>query len=360
MRPHRISGVAKMLVLTAVLLTPVVACGSSDPAGGDAGGSDPTGANVPASWADTLATAKKEGQVTIYSSQSQPDLDRMARICQEQYPDIKVNVVRGATDTLLGRIQQEQKTGVAGGDIWVATEIGLMRDWDKNGQLLAVEGPAATEFPDEYLRSDSGSIFTVEMAPIMMAYNKDTVSDPPKDYVDLLDSQFKDQIGTIDVISTLVTGWYDWLHNTYGDEFWKDLSGQNLIVHAGTADSAENLIGGGEKISLYQVPSVIKPLMDQGAPIDMIIPAKALAFEYFAVGFGWSQHPAATQVLLDCLQSRKTQEEWQSWGLSASPYPDIEGAMDASTWELYDSTQYVNDQKLVDQVRADVDELYGR
>src|SRR5262245_8231150 len=92
--------------LTLLALVAALAC---SPAAAPAGGTSPAGTtNKPAGWDDLVATAKKEGSVTVYNSNAvnQPVL---VDAFQEAYPDIKVEATIAAQPEQINRIDAERK-----------------------------------------------------------------------------------------------------------------------------------------------------------------------------------------------------------------------------------------------------------
>src|ERR1700730_14750054 len=123
------------------------ACGSSGKKSAAATGATATGAAgstaapVSSAWQQTIDAAKKEGSVTIYSSQGLDQLNSFASKFQAKY-GIHVEVVRGIDGDLNTKVEAEKQTGHGIADMWVnASQSVVQAKAQQGGWFASATGP---------------------------------------------------------------------------------------------------------------------------------------------------------------------------------------------------------------------------
>lgn len=292
-------------------------------------------------WDAVVVAAKKEGKVALYSSSPPPANLRALEGFKKAYPEIAAELVRGPSGQLLSKVEQERATNSDGADVFVSTELGWFLERAKEGRLMKPAGPASEGWPSRYLYA--GSAVIIEILPFVISYNKNLVSTPPKTYADLLRPEYRNKLGTTDLASTSLVAWYDWLEKTQGADFLPKLRSQNPKLYTGAVPLGQANASGEIAVSAFGVPSVVKPLMEKGAPIDFVMPNPVLGVLTVGGALGWSKRPNAALVLLDYLTSIEGQTRWHSDSTSASPLPNIPHALATSGITPMDTTAYPAD-----------------
>ncbi len=269
------------------------------------------------SWDSVLAGAKQEGKVVFYSAAPQGVVERLVAGFKKLHPDIAVEPLRGPSGQLLSKVEQERVNAIDGADVMISTEVAWFTDKAKAGQLLAPTGPSNTAWPAKYKVGDSVIIAGIE--PFTIPYNTGLVKDPPKSYADLLKPEFTNKIGTSDLAATTLIAWYDWLDKTQGLDYLPKLKAQNPKLYVGTVPISQALAAGEIVVSAFGNTTSFTPLIQQGAPIKLVIPSPGLGFEYGLGAFGWSKRPNAARVFEDYVMSVDGQSAWHGGGESASP-----------------------------------------
>ena len=290
-------------------------------------------------WANIVAAAKKEGRVVLYNSVPLPPIQRSAAGFQKRYPEIEVIYQRGPSGQLLSKIEQERNASADGADILISTEINWYVDRAKEGRLLKVQGPEARTWPAKYLFE--GAIPILDLEPFVIVYNRNEVkSNPPRGYADLLRPEFRGRLGTSELASTTVIGWYDWLEKTQGADFLQKFRAQNPKLYVGAVPGGQAAASGEIAVSAFNVTTAVKSLVDAGAPLEIVVPSPGLGIQHGAAVFGWSKRPNAGLVFLDYLMSREGQTAWNGTGESASPLAGIPGALSADSIVPVDVTAF--------------------
>lgn len=291
-----------------------------------------------ASWNAVLDAARKEGQVTLYSALTNPEIERIAAGFRKAYPDIRIEFLRGPSGEQLTKVEQERASGVDGADVLISTELAWFIDRAKEGRLLKPVGPALAAWQPKYIHQ--GTAITIGYQPVVIPYNKNLVPVPPKSYLDLLKPEFKGKLGTTELASTFLVAWYEWLEKNNGQDFLKKLRAQNPRLYVGATPTAQAIASGEIGVSAFGNTSATKAMMDKGAPVDFVVPSPALGVEWMMGALGWSKRPNAALVLAEYVLSRDGQGVWHSRGETASPLPNIPGSLDASGVSSYDPAAY--------------------
>ncbi len=290
------------------------------------------------SWNAVLDAAKKEGQVTLYSALTNPEIERIATGFRKAYPDIRLEFLRGPSGEQLTKVEQERASGVDGADVLISTELAWFIDRAKEGRLLRPVGPALAAWQPKYIHQ--GTAITIGYQPVVIPYNKNLVPVPPKSYLDLLKPEFKGKLGTTELASTFLIAWYEWLEKNNGPDYLKKLRAQNPRLYVGATPTAQAIASGEVGVAAFGNTSATKAMMDKGAPVDFVVPSPALGVEWMMAVLGWSKRPNAALVLAEYVLSREGQGVWHSRGETASPLPNIPGSLDASSVSSYDPAAY--------------------
>lgn len=291
-----------------------------------------------AEWNKVLTAAKKEGSVILYTAQVVPVIERIAVGFRKTYPDIKLEFNRGASGPLLSKIEQERGNNLDGADMFVSTEIAWFDARAKEGKLLNPSGPAAETWPSKYVQN--GSVVILALEPLTILYNKNLVSTPPKTYQDLLKPEYKGRIGSSDIVATTLVAWYDWIEKTQGPDYLTKLKALDVKLYIGASPISQAIASGEIAVSAFGNTTVVGPLKEKGAPIEVVIPDPSLGIQYGGGAFGWSKRPNAARVLMDYMMSVEGQSIWHGTGESASPRPGIKGSLQAASINPWDPAKY--------------------
>lgn len=290
-------------------------------------------------WLKVVSAARKEGKVTFYNTPPIAVGQRIAAGFRKAYPGIEVELFHSPAGQLISRIEQERKTGSDGGDLFLASDVKWLDDRTKEGNLIKPTGPAMVRWPPNYVRN--GHVVVVAVEPVVISYNKNLVSIPPKGFADLLAPEFKGRLGTSELVAPASVAWYDWLEKSQGNDYLLKLRAQNPKLYNGATPLGQALAAGEiAAVVIGGVPSAVKPLMDLGAPIGYVVPNPGTGIVYAAGAFGWSKRPNAAILMLDYIMSVEGQTDWHGRGETASPLPGIPGSLNASAIALWDIDAY--------------------
>lgn len=249
----------------------LVACGSvesSDDAGST--GNDDT-ASTAEQW---QAPDGLSGSIDYYSANPQGLTDALVEAFQER-TDVTVNVFAGTTGEVTAKIKAEEANPQA--------DVVYLASWSAADKQS--EGGALEEYKPENIDSANAdwnasddTFHGRDGSALALVANTDVVTDMPKDWEDLADEKYKDQVimpdpresGTAaDLIAAMVSQWGE-------DKTWElfdKLFDNGMIVQGANGPALDQVTSGSKGIVLGGVDYSAYSAKDKGEPIEVIIPS---------------------------------------------------------------------------------------
>ena len=143
--------------------------------------------------------AKKEGQLTWYSGVlNQQICNEVGKAFSQKYPGIDVHAIKTTSQVAFQRLLQDIKAGQILSDVFTTTDESHM-GYLEGKHLLIKYVPENEKGLSKVLRGiDPNGYYHVSwVGMVALLYNKNKVkaADAPKDWLDLTNSKWKDQIG---------------------------------------------------------------------------------------------------------------------------------------------------------------------
>ncbi len=214
--------------------------------------------------------AKKEGQLSIYTSATLEDMTIITGAFEKKY-GVKVKLWRGSSEDLSARTLGEFRAGRSDVDTYETTGL-VMEIFHREGVLQAINTPSTANlmpqasFPHKEWVATRLNIFA-------MAYNTNSIAkkDAPTKWEDLLDPKFKNKIavedGSIDWFSAVVTD----MGEEKGLKLFRDIVQRNGISVRRGYTLLANLIASGEvPLSMTAYDNRITLMKSEGAPVELI------------------------------------------------------------------------------------------
>jgi iron(III) transport system substrate-binding protein len=159
----------------------------------------------PADYAQTIAAAKKEGKVVIYSALDTKAAQPLVKDFNALYPDIKVEYNDMNSTEMYNRFIAEVAAGQGSADIMWSSAMDLQVKLVDEGQAMAYTSPEASKLPQWAVYKNAAYGTTYE--PAVFIYNKRLVTgdDIPQDhaaFAKLLNTKtdkFKNKVTTYDI-----------------------------------------------------------------------------------------------------------------------------------------------------------------
>jgi iron(III) transport system substrate-binding protein len=163
---------------------------------------------------DSLANAKKEKTVNLYTSMEARESRQVADLFQQRYPFLTVDITRLSSNRLLQRITTEHRAGRSIFDVVITSGLEV-RYLIKSGLIGSYVSPEAKAFFADS-KDPQGLWVDVYSSLRVFAYNSKLVSreDAPKQYEDLLTPKWKAMIG----LPSKEYGWFATVMRALGKE----------------------------------------------------------------------------------------------------------------------------------------------
>jgi iron(III) transport system substrate-binding protein len=281
----------------------------------------PAGAQAPAAITDhekaLLEAAKKEGgELTWYTAHSDDvTAQALGHAFETSYPGIKVNVLRTTAQVAYQRVTQEIKAGAIQCDVLSSTDLGHSVELKAKGAFEKYVPENAGKVLDIYKNYDpDGYYFVTSAGLIAIGYNTGKVkeADAPRNWTDLLDPKWKDQIALGHPgFSGYVGTWALTLRKYYGWEFFEKLAKNNPRVGRSINDTV-TMLNAGESMIAGSAP--VGTLLDsakKGNPLALSYPTDGtvLIIAPSSIMKG-SRHPNAARLFMEFLLSVEASKIW--------------------------------------------------
>ena len=197
-----------------------------------------------------IEAAKKEGQVTWYTTQIVNQFVTPAKAAFEKKYGVRVNFIRADPPDIVVRLLNEAKAGRVQGDVYdgTATSPGIK----KSGLALQWMPESAKRFGKDYL-DPQGFWVATNLYVLTPGYNKDMIkpADAPKTFADLLNPKWTGQITWAALpVASGSAGFVGLVLSDMGEEkgmaYLRDLAKQNIVGMKASARQVMDRIIAGE------------------------------------------------------------------------------------------------------------------
>ncbi len=274
------------------------------------------GARANAADEALIAAAKKEGQVTWYTTQIINQFARPAAEAFEKKYAIKVNYIRGDSVELAVRLLNESRAGRVQADVFDTTSalVGLKRE----GLIEPWLSEAAKRLPKQYRDADGYWVAT-NVFVHTPAFNTNLVprGGEPRTWADLLDPKWKGKMAwTGHATSSGAPGFVGVviaeMGEAKGTAYLRELAKQGVTQLGGSARAAvDQVIAGEYAIALQTFNHQPVVSARAGAPVDFIAMNPSLAVFSVASLAKGALRPNAGKLLAEFLVSEAGQKLFQ-------------------------------------------------
>lgn len=245
--------------------------------------------------------AKKEGGLTLYTSQQMADTTPIIDAFEKKY-GLKVTVWRAGPDAVVPRVVNESRSRHYAFDV-VETEGQALEALQREHQLQAIKSPVIGTLIPQALRPHGEWVGT-RLLMFSLAYNTNLIkkSDLPKSWNDLADPKWKGKLG----IESKDDEWFSSLMQAMGEDkglplFRKIVAVNGLSVRKGHS-LLTNLVASGEvPLALTVYNARVQQLKERGGPIDWFVLQPALAQLNGAGVSRFAPHPYSAVLFFDFL-----------------------------------------------------------
>jgi iron(III) transport system substrate-binding protein len=261
--------------------------------------------------------AKKEGgELTWYTAQSDDiTAQALGRSFESLYPGLKVNGLRTTAQVAYQRITQEIKASAIQCDVLSSTDLGHSVALKANGAFEKYVPDNSSKVLDVYKNYDpDGYYFVTSAGMIGIGYNTAKVkeADAPRNWTDLLDPKWKDNIALGHPgFSGYVGTWALTLRNQYGWDFFEKLAKNNPRVGRSINDTVTMLNAGESAVAGSGPVGTLLESVQKGNPLAMVYPTDGtvLIIAPSSIMKG-CKHPNAARLFMEFLMSEEASRIW--------------------------------------------------
>ena len=303
--------------------------------GSHAGAQAPAG--YPASYPETVAAAKKEGKVVIYSTTDTAAANFLIKDFQALYPGISVEYNDMNSTEVYNRFISERAAGGGSADVLWSSSMDLQVKLVSDGHAMAYASPEIPNLPTWAVWKNEAYGTTYE--PIAIVYNKRLLSgdEIPQSHADMMRvfttkaDKLKGKVTTYDIEKSGVGFMLITQDSKYNAQFWDmvkalGIVGPRVQSSAGTMmeriSSGENLLG----FNIFNSYAALRAKKDPS--IGIVIP-KDYALVMSRVSFisKTAKNPNAAKLWLDYILSKRGQTIIANQSELGSIRSDVEGEM---------------------------------
>lgn len=302
------------LLLTALMVLGLAACGGSNPA-------EPADTQAPAATAapggteaaeasymdELIAAAQAEGELIVYGSCEEEYLAVACEKFEELY-GIKVQYQRLSTGEVLSKIEEENGTPSA--DVWFGGTTDPYNVCAAEGLLMPYEAQNASHLLSDAYRDADGNWYGIYKGILGFMVNKDELDrmglEAPQDWADLLKPEYEGLIWTSNyntagtaklVINTMIQKY----GHDEGIQYLVDLD-KNVHVYTKSGSGPSKNVGTGEcVVGIGFLHDGITQIVDNGyGNIELIIPSSGTSYEIGATAiFKGAKHVNAAKLWIE-------------------------------------------------------------
>src|SRR6476620_11463719 len=258
-----------------------------------------------------IEAAKKEGQVSYYTSTDLPVAEKVAKAFEAKYPGIAVHTERTGAERVFQRIGQEYSSNIHAVDVVNSSDAAHFIVWKRDGILLPYVPEDVARFPAEH-RDVDGQFASFRVWLSIIAYNTRLVKaeEAPKSFADLLDPRWKGKIVKAHpgYSGTIMTATYQ-MQRDLGWSFFEKLAKQHIMQVQSSADPPKKLDLGERAVMADGNEYNIFQMREAGRPVEPVYATEGSPLIIGPNGiFKGSPHPNAAKLFQSFSLGREAQQ----------------------------------------------------
>ena len=300
-------------------------------------------AGYPGAYADTIAAAKKEGKVVIYSTTDTASANPLINDFKVLYPGISVEYNDMNSTEVYNRFISEKAAGGASADVLWSSSMDLQIKLVSEGSALTYASPEIASLPAWSVWKNEAFGTTYE--PIAIVYNKRLLSgdEIPQSHADLLRvftqkaDKLRGKVTTYDIEKSGVGFMLITQDSKYIPNFWDFVKTLGTVQprvqsSAGTMmeriSSGENLLG----FNIFNSYAVLRAKKDPS--IGIVLPKDyTLVMSRVMFISKNAKNPAAGKLWLDYVLSKRGQAIIANASELGSIRNDVQGDLTAAAYQ---------------------------
>lgn len=262
--------------------------------------------------AKETAAPEPSGNVMLYSSLKEAQLDAVKEGFMKKYPKVKMDYYAAGTSKVATKLATEKQSGQIACDIvWVGDPSNYIT-FKEQGILEAYESPEAANI-DAAFKDPDNYYVGGRLVVMGLAYNTNNVKEEnaPRTWNDLLKDEFKNQIvitdpGESGTTFYLVAGMMR--NEKYGIDFFRKLKAHGAELESGTTSTHTKVAANAYKVCIA-VDYVTQTLEKEGSTIKFVYPEEDLIVISSPIALiKGSKNPENAKLLYDFILSVEGQQ----------------------------------------------------
>jgi iron(III) transport system substrate-binding protein len=267
-----------------------------------------------------LAAAKKEGNVTLYTSAPIAAAQKVANAFQQKY-GIKVELFRSGGTQVMRRFMTEHDAGHAGADVLVSSDPSAIIDLAAKGMFVPFQPDGIDKVPEPF-RDPAGNYVAQRVSLIAIYGRTDLipVADMPKTWDDLLNPKYKGKlVMTNPSFTSLQLGVVAMMSKMRGWDYFERLNKNDVLVVQGN-EQALNLVKTGERpIAAGGDSQYANEARMAGHKVQNFFPSEGtFAIPATTSVVKGSKNPNAAKLLAEYTLSLEAEQLWPENGIYAA------------------------------------------
>jgi iron(III) transport system substrate-binding protein len=276
-----------------------------------------------------VAAAKKEGQLVLYSSESDKQVADTSKAFEAKY-GIKVQATRLVAGAVTSRYAGERAGNTVVADAIVVANEPFIAD---NPSWWIPLNEAAIPGFDKYPAAAKGNLFvTLNYNVIGIAWNTDLVkpADEPKSYLDLVNNPAFAAKGSIVYADPRATpsamNLFKILVEKHGEDFFKKLMERGVAIAASSSPGVQQIAAGANKVMIGNFANNAQSVIAAGGPVKYrAVADPATGVDNLLALSSGAKHPNAAKLYAAFRISEEGQKVMCLAKGSTSPLGDLPG-----------------------------------
>ncbi len=223
---------------------------------------------------ETVDNSALSGKVVIYTSMYEDIIENIDSKLEEVFPNVDVEFFQGGTGTIQQKVAAEKDSGKLGADILMVAEPAYALELMADNYLHPYKFSETDKLIGEY--DKDGYWYPVRILNMILAYNPEITNkeDIPISFEDFAkDTAMKSSLSMSNPLTSgsayasIVA-----LHSKYGDDYFKELGAQQVMVESGSVALTKLETGECKEVMILE-ESVLKKREEEGSKLEVIYPA---------------------------------------------------------------------------------------
>ncbi len=216
------------------------------------------------------------GTVTLYTSESDDDVNLLTQDFMRRNPGMRVNIFRAGSGPVVAKLQAEMQAGKIQADVIWFADIAFFQDLARK-DLLTTYAPPAGQRVARQLHYEGNRFHEVRLIFNVVAYNTARLRGArPTSWWDLTSPEYRGRVG---MPSPFVSG-AAFSHvgtfasmREFGWDYYRKLKENNTVILRSNGDVIQKLASG-EIVLAQVVDFFVRALRAQGSPVSHVWPSE--------------------------------------------------------------------------------------